>query len=124
MTTFIRIEHPDSGWGIWRHQENMTVDNLSNFSEFNQRHSNFKTIGAELGNEPFNLSYYERQKYFCAFKSIKQLQQWVFQSEINEFITFGFRIYKIKANNCLIGEDQIFFKKENIISKIDITNIF
>ena len=126
MTTLIRIEHPESGNGIWRHfdkQGHRTCLNLSNYDEFEDRHRSFATLRSEL-NSIFAMDYLDMLVYFCGFKSIEQLQQWVYQSEINEFVSFGFRIYKIEVNNCLMGDYQVFFKKDNIVSKIDITDIF
>lgn len=123
MTTFIRIEHSDSGYGIWRHNQ-CVVESMENANDFINRHFKFKSLQKELLEHPFALNFCDAIEYFCGFKSIEQFQQWIFQSEIAYFVENGFRIYKMMAEKCLIGEDQVFFKPSEVTSKVDITDIF
>lgn len=124
MTTFIRIEHPETKRGIWRHNQCSVVDSMENANDFIDRHFKFKNLQKELLEHPFALNFCDAIEYFCGFKTVEQFQQWIFQSEILHFVENGFRIYKITAEKCLIGEDQVFFKPSEVTSKVDITDIF
>lgn len=120
MKTIVRIEHI-SGDGIWRAENKNGVvyilDNLSNYLDFSARHKYFKTPFKE------NLDFVSG-KHFCAFKSIDQLQEWVFPEEIRELLNLGFKVLLLDVSEWLEGEHQICFQKEHIIKSKDISELF
>ena len=119
--TIIRIEHPDTGFGMFASKLNnkRLCYELSNYSQFSSKHENFPT--------PSNDSKINRRikKYeFCAFKSIYQLQKWITKKELKEFISMGFKVYALDVSECIIGKFQIVFEKKNITQSKDITLLF
>jgi len=119
MKTVIRIEH-ESGNGIWqaRNEENrVIITNLKCYPEISNRHSSIPT--------PYEDDIYAfTESYFCSFKSIPQLEEWVEREWIKEFVSVGFRVYMLEISNWLEGNYQICFKKSDILSKKDITELF
>ncbi len=121
MKTIIRIEHPNSGNGIWRHIENgeHLCDYFSFYDDFSNKHDNFPS--------PSEDSLIRRCiKYdeYCAFKSIEQIQQWIEKEWFEEILSLGFKIYMIDVSECIEGEYQILFKKEHILQQKDISSLF
>ena len=115
MTTILRIEHKD-GCGIFRSH---VCVNLNDFDTFSERHNDFPTPNEDM----FILRYVEEDE-FCAFKSIEQLQEWVTADEIKQFIKLNCKVLLIDVSECIVGEFQILYKKENIIQTKDISELF
>ena len=63
-----------------------------------------------------------RKKWYCAFLSVEQLQEWIYQDELELLIKFGLRVYELEVNEYQAGHYQIVYTKESIKSKTDITN--
>jgi|GEM_PF-3078167 len=119
---FIRVEHPYSGKGIWNAKNEKSkrfISYLSNEQVFSNRHKEFPNPYRDEGLENFI-----ENVHFCGFKSIEQMNEWIFKNELKEFISMGFKIYSITTSKCLIGQYQICYKKEDILSKEDITSLF
>lgn len=120
----IRIEH-ENGWGIFRYDsksgykyKEFTEDYSHYYHKIVERHSNFKSISQDF---PKNCEYTD---YYCAYKSLDQLAEWVLRRELEVLIKNGFTVYLYELSECEVGEDQIFFKLENVISKKDINSLF
>lgn len=119
--TIIRIEHPNSGDGIWQHMESNEhlCDYFSFYDRFASKHKEFPSPRKDLGiNRPIN--HYE----YCAFKSIEQIHQWIEKEWFSEIISSGFKIYMIDVSECIEGEYQILFRKEHILQQKDISSLF
>jgi len=122
MTQIIRLEHENSGDGLFRHQDDFgkaIYRQLNCFESLRDRYETFKT--------PYEEPLLKREmseKYYCAFKSLDQLSQWITSEEMMEILDYGFKIYVIDIEIYHEGEYQIIFKKEDIISKKDITDLF
>jgi hypothetical protein len=115
MTTILRIEHKD-GCGIFR---SYASGCLVNAKTFHERHNNFPSPKDDM----FILRNVEDDE-FCAFKSIEQLQEWVTADEIKQFIKLNCKVLLIDVSECIVGEYQILYKKENIIQTKDISELF
>ena len=128
MRILIRIEHPDSGFGIFRHNGHQTIiekldePNLF-YTKYFSVYSN-KAIWQILIHRPYKMTRLEYKQYFSGFKSTSVLKECISQENIKTFIDLGFKIYRIKVSHCIRDDKRYFFKKERIISKTDITNIF
>ena len=119
MKKAIRIEH-DCGNGLFRakNDDYTIINNLSYdiYTNLVIKHKQFPTPSKEgLDIE---------KDEFCAFKSIEQIQQWIEPEWFNEIIKLGFKIYLLELSSCKEGNSQIVFKKQNIRSKKDITELF
>lgn len=118
-TQLVRIEHED-GLGIFRAQ---TIDGKErghyvanhNYSII-LRHHNFNTPRED------KLDFTD--EHFCGYKSIDQLQQWIMKDEFELLFKLGYSIFLIEVSDCQIGRDQIIFRKEDIIRKTNINQLF
>lgn len=119
----IRIEYSD-GKGLWRADSGnpffCIIDTAKCYNSLEDRHRSFPSpaIDGELSVK------FRPGIHFCAFKSIKQLQQWVFPEEMKEIIQLGFRVYLLELSEWLEGEYQIAYDKKCITKKEDITSLF
>lgn len=121
MKTVIRIEHPSDGKGIWRskgNNEKAIWEDFSFINELESKHEDFPTPYAE------KLLTFTDSSYFCAFKSIEQINQWIEKEWWKEIISFGFKIYMIDLSEYLEGEYQICYQKQYILQQKDITSLF
>ncbi len=130
MMELIRIEHPESGKGIFTHR----FAEWEYLKGFFDRHNNLPSPSSERESEEMkkvftNARYREvmkgeRNEWYCAYKSLEQLLEWVLEEEFETIVKFGFRFYSIKVESCITGNYQCIFKHENIIEKNDITYLF
>ena len=115
----IRIEHPEDGNGIWasrRKDFSFRLNHLNCYKDIGDRHEDLKT--------PQQDGLKMSDKYFCAFKTIKQLITWVLKNELEELIKDGFIIYLLEVSDYQIGQHQVIYTKESIISSQDISSLF
>lgn len=124
----IRIEH-SSGIGVWRAQDeywNLIIEKHSQHEIIDDRHKgeNFPSLSKDtellikLGNEPHG-------DYYFSFLSLDQLEQGFTRDELKELILdLDFKVYKIEVSEAITSQYQAIFKRENIISKEDISFMF
>lgn len=124
----IRIEH-ENGWGIFRYDQKNDYQRVIHSIDFQEtymricdRHCRFKTRSADFPKNYENES--SLDQYYCAYKTLDQLREWVLTREIQVLIKNGFTVYLYELNECLYGEDQLFFKLENVIDKRNINSLF
>lgn len=118
MKTIIRIEYSD-GKGLWNAKNknnNYLCDNFSFSHDLIDKHAEFPTPQQE--ELPISNNHY------CAFKSIEQVNQWIDKEWFSEIIEKGFKILMIDVSNCIEGEYQILYKKEDILQTKDISSLF
>lgn len=118
MITVVRFER--RGNGIFR-PSNRSIYNSAIAKRTYARHNN--------GNFPLpedeNLNMFKYYKdWFCAYKTIEQLQAWVHKDEIDFFISKGFKVLMLDVTEYQQGEMQVIFTKESIISCKDVTSLF
>lgn len=124
MKQIIRIEHSESGKGLFRHtDENRNIyfrsDKFKCFEDICIRHASFDNPYSES-----LLMSVMNDDYYCAFKSLDQFKQWILSEEIKEIIQHGFKVYLIDLEIYYEGKFQIIYKKKYIIAKKDITELF
>ena len=119
----VRIEHIETGVGIFRSRDknqNNHGTELPNglFNDILNRFNNFPS--------PYNdgaLGYVDYDEY-CAFKTVNQLNKWITKDEIKEFFKIGFRVYLLTVDRCKVGDKQVIYKKDHVMNKKDITDLF
>ena len=127
----IRIEHPDSGEGLWR----TNVDDvcvLRNHSEFNkiqERHGNPDKFPTLYQDDVLIEQVYEKdisiRDYYFAFLSLDQLKEALTSEELKECInSLGFRVLLLELSDCIASPFQIIFKKEDVLNSEDISFMF
>lgn len=119
MKTIVRVEHPDTGCGLFRSDDpngDNYLDNSRFADQIVMRHHSFPTRWNDLGTHDDDI--------FCAFKSVDQLKEWITNEEMIDLISIGFRVYMIKAEDVIEGRMQCGFRKDKIVEKTDITKIF
>jgi hypothetical protein len=116
MIKAIRIEAND-GIGVflsrYKNQNRLSLDHLGLWEAVN-RHQQFNTPTYD------GLAIFEYE--FCAYHSIKQLRTWFTPDELYIILTHGYRVYELTLLTAKVGRDNIVFNKNNIISKIDISD--
>ncbi len=112
----IRIEAPN-GIGIFMNSEYPYLDDISPYA--GAKHMNFK----EPYDDGLNLMLYG-YKWFCGYKTIEQLKEWLRADEIKTLLNNEYNIFLIDAKQFQIGYHQIIYTKESIVSKININNLF
>lgn len=126
----IRIEHTD---GLGPFQESKWVEEINDFEkEFSRKDYTVDNILPEMYKRhgafrcPWvdNICNFKVGKHFCGYKSIDQLQQWVKKEEFEVLFANDYNIYLLEVSEAIEGFDQIVFKKEHIISKTNISNLF
>jgi len=88
-------------------------------NEIGSRHADF--------NDPYQDNIDLRlngRKWFCSYKSVDQLKDWVMKDEIITMYSHGFRVYLIEVTEFQEGDDQICYTKESIVLKKDISELF
>lgn len=133
MKTVIRIEYLD-GWGLFRsylYEHRIKSSKLQKvlsekklighhmLDQILERHQNFNTPYKDSLN-----MYLGDKTWFCAFKSVEQLLQWVTLEELKELQKHDYSIYEISVNEFQEGEHQVVFTKESIITKRNINHLF
>lgn len=119
MKTIIRIEHTD-GYGMFIGYDPKDkyrahcVEKLCN--DLSERHRSF--------NDPWEDNLRITPKYFCAYKSVEQLQQWIKPDEFKILKDNGYKILTLVVTNYQEGRDQIIYTKDSIVSTTDISSLF
>lgn len=112
----VRYEHPETGKGIWHHYPRGQYDHPSELYDLGDRYNDFNSPdedGIELEKDDF-----------CAFKNIKQIREWITKEEHEFLLKEGFRVLYLKLSNFKMGKlHQICFKKKDIISQKDISDL-
>ena len=120
MKTVIRIEHYD-GIGMFRsqigHLRRKTVYDF--LPEVGDRHIKFNDPDMDhLDIEK------ENKTWYCAYKSIEQLQKWILKDEFKILFDRGFRVLLLDVTEYQEGEDQIIYTKESIANSKNISSLF
>jgi hypothetical protein len=113
----VRVENNSSGYGIWKHSRFLMF--TEGLEEINSRHSEFpipSMDGLNLSKNKF--------EWFCAYKSIEQFQEWIKSDEIKIIIGLGFDVLLIEVEDYQVGDYQVIFTKESIISTKIINELF
>lgn len=112
----VRLER--RGRGIFRPSNNV-IQKYRITQNVYDRHAKFPTPRKEC----LNMSLDDKE-WFCGYKSIDELQSWVYSDEIKFFISKGFKVLLLEVTEFQLGEHQIIFTKESITSSKDITSLF
>jgi hypothetical protein len=122
MKTIVRVEHY-VGDGLWKAKDNngSIYMSFSFVDDLVEKHYNFPTPNQDL---LLSISLRKNPQYYCAFKSIEQLQQWIDKEWWKEIFELGFKVLLIDVSECLEGEYQILYQKQHILQSKDISNLF
>jgi len=115
--TIVRIEH-SSGLGIW--QSNAYL-NLSNVDSFVYRHKAFPSPKYDT---PYLDRYKEDKEWFCAFKTVDQMSEWLTKEEVKEFIELDCSVICLEVSEWQEGKYQVLYTKESIVKCTNISDLF
>lgn len=124
MKTVIRIEYPLDGIGMFMtYLPNGFKRKIKPLDEFCisafRRHYEFNSPIQDGLNRQKDF-----KKWFCSYKSIEQLQQWLKPDELKKIIKKGYVVLMLDITEYQEGMDQIIYTKESIKSFKDITQLF
>jgi hypothetical protein len=123
----VRFER--EGKGIFKHEDSEIYQNYIAKRTY-ERHNNgnFPTPWDDRleGDNYYNYLDLDKdyKEWFCAYKTIEQIQEWIMPDEIDYFVSKGFRLLLLKVSEYQIGEKQVLFTRESIIKQEDITSLF
>ena len=122
----IRIE-TEEGLGLFKGRDKLTnkVELTSNqnlhLNYLDNRHQDkFPAPHEDKGIE-IDIS---EDNYFCAFKSIKQIQEWIKPKEFEVLFVLGHKVYLLTVTNYLEGKYQVVYTRDSVISQECISNLF
>jgi len=139
MRKAIRIEHPSDGYGIfWEREKGINYlkdrgvrhakDMVTTFN-FNLKDVAYGEVWSR--HEEMTYAYcidgFRSGIHFCAYISEKDmLGRWIYEDELLEIISYGFRVYELKVSDWLEDDrgEQIMFTLDSVVSKKDITKKF
>lgn len=121
--TVIRIEHPSDRKGLWLSKADGAykerIDSCSFYHAILQRHGSFPNPTWQGDVKGFI-----EGKHYCAFKSIDQIQEWMEKEWFKELFKIGFKVLMLDVTDYPIGQYQIAYTKESIITSKDISSLF
>lgn len=116
----VRVENLKDGCGCFSSytdkDEYRSYINLDFLRKLCLKHSTFN----DPRNDNLNLNK-DKKVWFCAYKDVEQLTSWLSKSDIKRLIKQGFRIYLLEVDEYQVGNHQIIYTKESILTKTDIT---
>jgi hypothetical protein len=119
------MEFPQAyGLGIFRAEGDdfAIIFNAICYADLSSRHQEMPTMWQDL--RPItnkNNPVWELDEYFCAFPSLKDMQNFVLYEELIELIQLGFRVLHIEASEYIVGEYQYGYRKEDVTLEEDVT---
>lgn len=129
----IRIEHKVSKWGIFTHRFRDIQFARLRMPELFERHcyqfpepqneANERFLKKGMNPKHLNL-YKDNKTYYCAYKSVKQIQEWVMPEEFAIMVKGGFNIWLLEVTDFQEGNYQVLYTKESIVSKQIINDLF
>lgn len=125
----IRIEHRRDKHGIFNptNKYNRYEMGLDGTEDACERHTKFMAPYRDKSvidsTKTLDLTK-DGKEWFCAFKSIEQLQQWLTLKEINILLNNYFNVYILSVDEFQEGEFQVIYTKESIKSKKVINSLF
>jgi hypothetical protein len=119
MHTIIRIEHISNGDGFFRNSNPELQVNWEEWEELLVRHMSFPTPNRDGG---INRGIFPDE--YCAFLTIDQVQSLIMPDEFQRLFALGYKAYLMVVSEAKVGEHQCLFRKEDVVSKTDITTIF
>lgn len=122
MNTIIRIEHED-GFGICRYQLNpfkqrYVIGDSAETDDLWSRHNDIPPPARD------NLASVMTDQHYCAFKSLESFENMVYRHEVNFLLKMNFKVYLLEVSECFFGNYQCIYRKQDILLKKDISNLF
>lgn len=129
----IRIEHHEDGNGLWRSHDdsNYRIRQHSQYEAIKFRHQNREVFPTFYNDMELLEQFCNRtgrsdpEGYFFSFNSLEIVNEALTPDEFKEAINdLGFKVYLLELSDCIQSSFQTVFKKENIVSKKDISFMF
>ena len=108
----IRFEGED-GLGLWS-SKNGYIGQIN--PEIAARHKHFNT--------PLEDGLRIESKWYCGYKSIDQMTEWIQPSEIRDILEAGYDVWLIEATEYQVGAHQVIFTKSSEVSRKKINQLF
>ena len=117
----IRIEHKKDGLGLFQYRHCFDEDNniihstSTRWLPISNRHINFNSPKED------RLDIRKDNKlWYCAYKSIEQLQEWIKPKELKDILSKGYTIRLLQVDEYQIGKHQIIYTKQSIKQSIKV----
>lgn len=126
MKTIIRIEH-NNGIGCFQQREHLSLDQIC--PEATERHFTWPDMctGQSIPTPGDDVNLYlhkDNKEWFCAFKSLDQLNMLFQPHEIQIIIKAGYKILLLDVSEYQESPNQVLYTKESIINTKVINSLF
>lgn len=119
----IRIEHKDTGIGVFRAYRGSPERSLylERFQDMAKRATKLPDPTDEIY-ELTNRHLYENRSLICAFRTISHLSTYIMAKEIRDLVRdWNMRIYEIEVDTPYVGKQQVVYERGTEKYKKDIT---
>ena len=116
-TLLVRLEF-DNGIGIFQqddYDENLHQTILDRHQSFNCIKQDFLITN--------KIESIDLKKYYCAYKSVSQLKQWITQKQLKALFKLGCNAYLLEVSKCIEGEHQFIYMKSDIVNQTVLNSI-
>lgn len=137
MKTVIRIQDK-YGRGMFQfgnefeEERCKSVYEIGSLARLAERHNKFPNVTSDKvihdvvkkdNSNVFGIDYCNL-KWRFAFKNISQFEEWVLRSEVSILKEYGYKVYKIEAEEVVESEYQSVYDINSVVSITDITGLF
>lgn len=121
MEKLIRIEHPKSGKGMWRHNVDdiAVIRSHSNYNNIDEKHRQMP--GLYVDND---LRFIATSEHFCAYNNMQNLERFLSKEDVQELIALGFNVLELTVKECHRSNSQAIFLKTDVIETTIINSQF
>jgi len=121
----VRIEHND-GIGMFNTSTGTPVNPL--LPKLYERHfisdnSTKEIFPNPYGDENIDVNFTENE-WYCAFKSLEQLNKFIYPEEIKILLEEGYSILLLSVTDYSVGKYQVIYTKESITKQELINSLF
>ena len=113
----VRVQNRETGIGMF-YTTNLLMY-TSGLTQVCYRHRDFNTPDEDGLDVRL-----DGKEWFCSYKSIEQFQQWVMLDEVRILIDKGFDVLLLDVKEFQVGEHQVIFTKQSIVSTKIINELF
>lgn len=108
MRTIYRIEHKDTGNGMWYNMDGTYNGFIKNLTEG-------KSKDVPMGKH--QKCPVEHGKWHSGVKSLGQLLEWFSEKDIDELFASGYKLFEFQCEEYYEAENEIYFTREGVVSR-------
>ena len=121
MINVVRIEHNETGFGIYNSLDDNGIRHFKKIGRLTYKSITYKANKFPNPLNDIKILRLPEKSELCAFKSREDLLNLFSKYELRKLNKVGFEIFELSLKRAIIGNDQILFTNNDIISKQNVT---